>query len=176
METLIISVIGSDQALMLTQLCTFTSKYNGNIEYSNMASFGNEFVLTLLVTGQWNTIAKLEAALPGLEKNLNSPILYKRVAVEKNTETFLPYIIEVIALNHPGILQEITEFFVEQNIPIASMHTQIEPIKNSDARLFSLNMKILIPGDISISEMREQFILLCDDFNLDGVMEPEKFR
>lgn len=176
METLIITVIGSDQTLLLTQLCAFATKYNGNIEYSNMAAFGSESVLTLLISGQWNTIAKLEAALPTLEKNLGTTVLYKRMVVEKDTEAFLPYWVEVVALNHPGILQEIIEFFIEQSIPIQSLQTQVEPVKNSDARLFSFSMKILIPGDMSISEMREQFMLLCDDFNLDGMIEPEKFR
>ena len=176
METIIITAIGSDQALLLTQLCTFANKYNGNIEYSNLAAFGSESVLTLLISGQWNTIAKLEAALPTVEKSLSSPILYKRIVVEKNADALLPYLVDVVALNHPGILQEIIEFFIEQSIPIQSLQTQVETIKSSDARLFSLSMKILIPGDMSISEMREQFLLLCDDFNLDGVIEPEKFR
>jgi glycine cleavage system transcriptional repressor len=176
METLIITAIASDQALLLTQLCAFASKYNGNIEYSNMAAFGNESVLTLSISGQWNTIARLEAAMPTLEKSLGSPVLYKRMIVEKNTDALLPYIVNVVALNHPGLLQEITEFFAEQDIIIHSLETQIETIQNSSARLFSLTMKILIPGDLSISEMRDQFMLLCDDFNVDGAIEPEKFR
>jgi glycine cleavage system transcriptional repressor len=176
METIIITAIASDQTLLLTELCAFANKYNGNIEYSNMAVFGSESSLTLLISGQWNTIAKLEAALPTLEKTLGSPILYKRSTVEKNTDALLPYLVDVVALNHPGILQEIIEFFIEQVIPIQSLQTQVEKIKNSDAHLFSLSMKILVPGDMSISEMREQFMLLCDDFNLDGVIEPEKFR
>lgn len=176
METLIITAISSDQTLLLTQLCAFATKYNGHIEYSNMAAFGSASLLTLLISGQWNTIAKLEAAVPSLEKSLGTTVLYKRMVVEKNTEAFLPYWVEVVALSHPGILQEIIEFFVEQGIPIQSLQTQIEPVENSDARLFSFSMKIMIPGDICISEMREQFMLLCDDFNLDGVIEPEKFR
>ena len=176
METLIITAIASDQAVLLTQLCAFASKYNGNIEYSNMTAFGNESVLTLSISGQWNTIAKLEAAMPTLEKSLGSPVLYKRIVVEKNTDALLPYVVDVAALNHPGLLQEITEFFADQDIVIQSLQTQIETLKNSSAHLFSLTMKILIPGDLSISEMRDQFMLLCDDFNLDGVIEPEKFR
>jgi glycine cleavage system transcriptional repressor len=40
--------------------------------------------------------------------------------------------------------------------------------------MFSLTMSVNIPAATQISDLRERFILFCDDLNLDAIIEPEK--
>jgi glycine cleavage system transcriptional repressor len=40
--------------------------------------------------------------------------------------------------------------------------------------MFSLAMRILIPADIQLSDLREQFVAMCDTLNVDAYLEPER--
>ena len=40
--------------------------------------------------------------------------------------------------------------------------------------MFSVRMTIDVPAHVQISQLREDFLDLCDEENLDGIMEPLK--
>jgi glycine cleavage system transcriptional repressor len=75
---LIIIVLGALRAGSINELIKAISHYGCNIVDSRISTLGQEFAANLLVTGTWNTIAKLETSLPLLEKKLELSILQRR--------------------------------------------------------------------------------------------------
>ena len=128
----------------------------------------------MLLSGSWNSIAKVEDALNMLEKKLGLLIQLKRTELPKNKSNLMPYGIQVVALDYPGIIKEISTFFSEQSINIENLQTDSYKAPHTAAPMLVLNMTVNIPISMHIADLRERFTLFCDDLNLDATMEPLK--
>lgn len=172
MENLTITAISRSESNIFTELTKLIAKNDCSIHFSHFYSIGLDSTLVLNVTGNWSGIAKIEAALPALAKKLNSEILFKRSHLEKINQQYLPYRIEIIALDQPGIVYEICEFFDTQEVHVQNWESEVNMRHNTP--IFKLKILVYIPTDNNIADLREQFLIFCDELNLDGIMEPEK--
>ena len=90
---------------------------------------------------------------------------------EQQEET-LPYGVEVVSLDHPGIVHRLANFFSQRNINIIDLNTTRYAAPHTGTSMFAVQMNIGVPAKTSIGELREEFLEFCDDMNLDAVMEP----
>lgn len=174
MEYLVISAVGPQQQHSISELSLLAARSDCNIENSRICKLGAEVAVIMLVSGNWNTIAKMEAGLSLLQEQLGLAILTKRTKMPTPSEDQLPYLVQIIALDHPGIVYEVASFFSRQSIQIEDLTTSSYAASLTGTPMFSLMMRIGIPADMSIADLREQFALMCDDLNLDGMLEPER--
>lgn len=164
--------MGSDHPGIVSQLSKRVLDCGCNVTDSRMTVLGGEFALLLMVSGNWDSIAKLEALLPATEDQLELTIIYKRTDPKDSDEDKIPYEVEVVALDHPGIVNEIAGFFAEQNINIENLETDCYAAAHTGTPMFSINMIISLPADISIAQLRDDFTDFCDNLNLDATLEP----
>lgn len=174
MEHLVITVMGPNSPKVISELALLAAKNDCNVEESRMTVMGSDIAIIMLVTGNWNTIAKLETSLPVLEKNHDLTVTFKRTQPYASVQPMLPYMVQIVGLDHSGIVFDIANFFANQNIAINDLQTNTYAANLTGAALLNLIMRVSVPADISISDLREQFALLCDDLNLDGILEPER--
>ena len=173
-QQLVISAIGQDRPGLVSKLTGAIMEWGGNILDSRMTVMGGEFAVLILVSAPWNALAKLEGGLPALEKQLGLTLISKRTQAPKAQLNALPYHVEVVAIDQPGIINQIAGFFSNQGINIQELNTMRYPAAHTGAPLFSMSMTVNIPMDISLSGMREQFFTLCDEQNIDAIIEPIK--
>jgi len=171
---LVISALGDDRPGIVNDLSTVILEYGCNIADSRMSVLGGEFALILLVSGNWDSIAKLESALPGLGDRFGLLVTYKRTEKRKSDKALVPYEVEVVSMDHPGIVHDIAEFMSARNINIETLDTETYAAAHTGTPMFSLNLRISIPGDMHIASLRDEFGEFCDDLNLDAVLEPAK--
>jgi len=171
---LVITALGSDRPGIVEELAKNISEYECNIEDSRMTVLGGEFALMLIVSGHWNTIAKLQAHMPSLEQTLGMTIITKNTEARQQTKKTLPYIAEIIAIDHQGIVKNLANFFSARDINIEEMSTNCYAAAHTGTSMFSVHMEIGIPSSQSISDLREAFMEFCDSLNLDAVLEPMK--
>ncbi len=171
---LVISALGEDRPGIVNRLSKVLLDQGCNIEDSRMTVLGGEFAIMLLVEGKWNTLAKVENVLPELERQLGMTIIAKRTGERATGRNLLPYGVDVVALDHPGIVNNLAEFFAERNINIEDMSTSSYAAAHTGTPMFSVRMTVGIPADIHIAGLREEFMDYCDDLNLDAVLEPLK--
>ena len=171
---LVLSALGKDRPGIVKSLSKRILDGGCNIADSRMTVLGGEFAILLLVEGQWNTLAKLENALPELESELNLTIIGKRTERRTQSSNLLPYMIEVVAMDHPGIVNQLAEFFSERNINIEDMVTSSYAAAHTGTPMFSVHMSVGIPSDIHLAALRDDFMDYCDALNLDAVIEPIK--
>lgn len=172
MEHLIIAAIGPNNPTTLNELTLLAAKNDCMIEEIRMTTLGTEMATIMLISGNWNTIAKVETAI----NSLNPPLalITKRSKRATASEELLPYIAQIVATNRTGIIYEIINFFTSQNIVIDDMQTTTYVANLTAIEMLSLTMRIGITSNTSISDFREQFAVLCDELNIDGGLEPEK--
>lgn len=171
---LVISALGHDRAGLVSELSDFILNAGCNIEDSRMSILGGEFAIIMMVSGAWNNIAKLEDHLPVVQDKLGLIITGQRTESRQLTQEEIPYNIEVVSLDHPGIVQKITGFFSHRNINIYDLYTTSHRAAHTGSPMFALNMTVEIPAATHISSLRDQFMEFCDELNLDAIMEPMK--
>jgi glycine cleavage system transcriptional repressor len=171
---LVISAVGADHPGLVNDLSRSILEHGCNIEDSRMTVLGGEFAAILLVEGKWNTLAKVENALPELQRSLDMTIVSKRTGARAQGEGKLPYAVDVIAMDHPGIVNNLAGFFAERRINIEDMATTTYAAAHTGTPMFAVHMTVGIPADTHIATLREEFMDYCDGLNLDAVLEPQK--
>ena len=109
-----------------------------------------------------------------LEENLDIKVISKRSEPRIGTENLIPYGVEVVSIDHPGIVYEVTNFFSRRGINVEDLYTSRYPAPHTGASMFALHMTIGIPADSAIASVRGDFMDFCDDLNLDAMMAPVK--
>jgi glycine cleavage system transcriptional repressor len=171
---LVISALGKDRPGIVDQLAKAIYELDCNITDSRMTVLGGEFAILLLVEGPWHLLAKLEDQVPELQERLDLTITTRRTEERASEANLLPYGVDVVALDHPGIVYSLASFFSEKHINIEDMTTSSYAAAHTGTPMFSVRMSIGIPADIHIAALRDEFMDFCDSMNLDAVLEPIK--
>jgi glycine cleavage system transcriptional repressor len=77
-------------------------------------------------------------------------------------------------LDQPGIVYNLAGFFSARGIDIAELNTRSYAAAHTGAPMFSVQMVIHVPAKIHIAALREEFMDICDQLNLDAILEPVK--
>ncbi|HET8701868.1 MAG TPA: glycine cleavage system protein R [Nitrococcus sp.] len=171
---LVISAVGEDRPGIVNELSRVIAENGCNIEDSRMTVLGGEFAIILLAEGRWNKLAKLEAALPNLGRKLGLTVNSKRTTPARREGNLLPYSVEVVAIDHPGIVHQLASFFSSREISIRDMATTSYAAAHTGTPMFSVQITLDVPAAIHIARLREEFMDFCDQLNLDAVIEPVK--
>jgi len=171
---LVVTAVGKDHPGIVDRLSMAIVDSGCNIMDSRMTVLGGEFAVLLLVAGKWNALAKLENALSGLKDELALHIQTKRTEIARYSDKLLGYRVEVVAIDHPGIVYQIASFFSAREINIRELVTSSYSAPHTGTPMFSLDMIIDVPAQIRIASLREEFLEFCDDLNMDAILEPSK--
>jgi len=173
-QLIVLSAIGTDRPGVVKDLSKAILDCGGNIEESRMTSLGAEFAVLMLISGNWHTPARLEKALESLRQAHDLNITIKRTGLRSDTKEAIPYAVDVICLDQPGIVFNLSEFFASRDIEICDLATRSYAAPHTGAPMFSVQMTVSIPGDARISQLRDEFHDLCEQLNLDAILEPVK--
>jgi glycine cleavage system transcriptional repressor len=171
-EQLVITALGDDRPGIVDELSNALFRHNLNIEDSRMSVLGGEFAVLLLVSGEQASIDDFVADTASLEQSLNMKILVKVTSSTGSKQSMVPYTVEVVAIDHPGIVHKLASFFSSRQINIVDLHTERYAAAHTATPMFSVNMTIGIPTEMSIKALRDEFINMCDELNLDASMTP----
>nr|VFK41259.1 MAG: glycine cleavage system transcriptional repressor [Candidatus Kentron sp. SD]VFK46978.1 MAG: glycine cleavage system transcriptional repressor [Candidatus Kentron sp. SD]VFK79941.1 MAG: glycine cleavage system transcriptional repressor [Candidatus Kentron sp. SD] len=175
METnFVLSALGEDRPGIVSELSQVIFDCGGNIKDSRMSVLGSEFAIIMLIVGNWSAIAKIESALPRMVNKLKLTVQSKRTTPRENTQNLIPYGVEVIAVDHPGILKDVANFFSQRTIGIEDLYTIAYPAPHTATPMSSLHMTVGVPADMAIAALRGDFMDFCDDLNLDAMLAPVK--
>jgi glycine cleavage system transcriptional repressor len=173
-KQLVLSALGEDQPGIIDELSRCVLNSGCSILDSRMTVLGGDFALLLQVGGNWNNIARLENQLGGLEERLGLTITTRHSTDRKGRRDLLPYGVDVVALDQPGIVYNLARFFSQRQINIQEMVTACYAAPHSGTPMFSVHLTVDIPADIQIATLREEFMDFCDQLNLDAIIEPLK--
>jgi glycine cleavage system transcriptional repressor len=171
---LVIAAVGEDRPGLVDALSGWILDSGCNIADSRMTVLGGEFAVLLLAEGQWNRLAKLEDQREQVQAKLGMIITLKRTEEKRPEGAFLPYAVDVVALDHPGIVHNLASFFSQRNINIQDLSTASYAAAHTGTQMFSVHMSLDVPADTHIAGLREEFLDFCDHLNLDAVIEPVK--
>jgi glycine cleavage system transcriptional repressor len=173
-QLMVISAVGGDRTGVVHELTRVILECGGNIKESRMAALGSEFAMVVLVSGNWHAISRMERELSRYAEQAGLTVTVKRTEPRKLGKELLPYAVDVVCLDQPGIVHRLAGFLSSRNVEIAEVTTRAYPAAHTGTPMFSVQMMINVPAGVHISALREEFMDFCDQLNIDAIMEPVK--
>lgn len=171
-ESLVITASGQDQVGLVERFSSRITESGCNIEESRMAVLGGQFAIIMRVAGAPGALSRLESELAASGQQLGLTIIHSRTQERQGRQAVIPYAVEVVALDHPGIVHSLARFFAERGINIEELQTDTYPAPHTGAPMFSVSMSVGIPVEARVPKLRVDFIDYCDALNLDATFEP----
>jgi len=168
---LVISALGADRPGIVDELSNIIYQHSLNIEDSRMTVLGGEFAILLLVSGEQPAIENLQEKSTDIEQTLQMRLLIKPTTESTPADNSIPYSVEVAAIDHPGIVNNISRFFSSRNINIVNLQTERYAAPHTGSPMFALHMTIGISADTNIAQLRDAFMQVCDELNLDAELK-----
>ncbi|NLB14182.1 MAG: glycine cleavage system protein R [Gammaproteobacteria bacterium] len=146
-----------------------------NLVDARLSTVGRDVSVLALAMGSWDAVAKLESGLTRLEREDGYRLVWYRTGPKPPQSNLLPYMVEVIAADKPGILFQLADFFDRQGITIESLYSSRYRAMQTGADMFSAQLTVGIPASMHIAVLRDDFLEFCDHLNLDAILDPMKF-
>jgi glycine cleavage system transcriptional repressor len=169
-----ISAIGNDRVGLVHDLSKVIADCGGNISESRMTALGSEFAVLMLIAGNWHSVARIETELKKLAETSGITLQVRRTDERAVREDQVPYSVDVVCLDQAGIVSALSGFFAARGIDISEMNTRSYPAPHTGAPMFGVFMIINVPSTIHLGALREEFMDMCDNLNLDAILEPVK--
>ena len=170
-QYLVLSAIGNDQPGLVNKLSQMIVERKGNITSSRMMAMGGEFALMLMIEGNETTINDIQTKLPKVESLLGLTITSRKTQLDHSQSARIPYSVEVVSMDHPGIVQQVADFFSSHMANIEEMNTDTYAAAHTGTPMFALYMVVGLPADTKIAPFCVQFMEFCDNLTLDGSLE-----
>ena len=174
---LAISVLGEKNDAFIAEMLSAVSSCQCNIIDLRTSGLTRIASAYLMIEGSWNRIAKLEVLLESLKSQFNIQISFFRPEeTEKNKSQLegVPYSLEIISMEKKDLLFAISSFLVERGICIEEIHASRYQALFFNNTVFSSKFVLLVPPEVRILSLREEFLDFCDSINIDAILEPIK--
>ena len=168
MARAVISTIGDDRPGIVNELTKVVLELNISVEDSRMTVLGGEFAVLMSVTGSEAALTELEIKLKEFCQTTGLVHLFHLTKDRGVTKHAIPYLVTVIAMDHPGIVHNIAAFFSSQEINIRDLKTETQRAPHTGTPIFNLSMTVEIPAGVKVNELRREFEEFCAERDLDG--------
>lgn len=171
---LAITILGHHQSRFMTEILPAIRDCKCHILDIKSSCIGQATAAYLLIDGNWNQIAKFENTLDVIEKRLELKVETLRTEPKEKTKDYLPYSVETISLDHESVVESIATFLMDHEIEIEEITGNSYQAPYLQSTVFSSKLIILVPSSVSLLILREEFMDLCDQLNIDAILEPIK--
>jgi len=169
-----ITALGNLNSHFLADILPIIRDCKCNVLEIRSSRLGQSTASYLLIQGNWNQIAKLESVLESLQKKVDIKLQYLRTETREKGKESVPYTLETISLDKESIVEAITTFLLEHNIDIEEITGSSYQAPYAQTSVFSTKFVILVPPQIHLLSLREEFLDFCDHLNIDAILEPIK--
>lgn len=174
MKYLALTLLADSNATIASEFYKLVDHCECIIIESRCDWLGNALCLHALLGGAWNAIAKMEASVSALESKYDLKLAMRRTDQRLLREPCYPYSAYVTAPATPVVVNQIVSFFTDQNIGLNEVVVNAYLAPYTQVTMLAINLSVNIPAKALISDIRDRFMLFCDDYNFDAIMGPEK--
>ncbi|PMH41285.1 glycine cleavage system transcriptional repressor [Vibrio sp. 10N.286.49.B3] len=172
-QHLVITAVGSDRPGIGNQIIRLVTQSGCNIVDSRIAIFGNEFTIIMLLSGNTNSITRVETTLPLLGQEHELITMMKRTS--KHESLSHHYTIEVIVESDDkvGLTEKFSHFFADRKIGISSLSAQtIDKLKIQQSHdQFHIHLTAMASSDCDMQQLHNEFDALCCHLGVKGILK-----
>ena len=169
-KQLVLTALGADRPGIVNDLSNILTASDFNIEDSRMSVLGGEFAILMLVSGTDESVDTFNSDVADLESKLGMKIVTKVTSGKITDKENILYKVEIVSIDHPGIVKDIANFFSSRKLNIIDMETKRYSAAHTGTAMFSLDMTIGIAKGVEVAEIENALSEMCDELNLDVKM------
>ena len=155
MQTLVITFISNDRPGLVEQLSSIIHQYQGNWLESKMAQLSGKFTGIIEINLPIEQAFGLTQALQALSGEGISVLIEAVESLEAQRE-HTPGEVNILGLDRPGIVNEISAALAAQKINVESFHSLVEAAPMSGELLFKADILISLPLHTDTDELDEK--------------------
>jgi len=173
MPQLIINALGPDRPGIVGQVTGHLHAAGANVLDSRMVNLRGQFALILLVEAPPAAVEKIHHSPPPLAEKIGLRLTLTDAAATTTAPIKgIPFKLKTYSLDQPGIIHKISDLLREHNVNIEELSARQESAPFAGDPLFLMEMRITIPPNIPIQQVRSKVQSLCDTLNCDLDFEP----
>jgi len=169
-----ISVLAPQRPQLALDLFKAIRERGCEVEDCRISPSGDRLAASLVVSGNWSALGRLETALPGLAQKLELLVQFTRCGPKAQNPEFRAYAVDVVAPQQQDLLLHLLEFFQSQDVEVSEIVTQKYQSSYTGAGMCSVQIVLHVPVNTHPQALRDAFMDLCDELNADGVLDPIK--
>jgi glycine cleavage system regulatory protein len=160
--SLILTLLGPDRPGLVEALAAPIADHGGNWLESRMAHLAGKFAGILRIEVPEERAAALAAALATLEQR-GLKVVVERSAPEAAPAGQALMVLELVGLDRPGIVREISQVLAERGVNIEELTTDRTAAAMSGQLLFRSRARVLVPASTDAAELRARLERLAGD-------------
>lgn len=173
-QYMVLTAVGSDRPGLVERISTLIHGAGANLEDSRMAILGGEFALILLFSGDAEAVDRVRAGTGEAAASLQLEISLKATAPRTTTTDYLPYKLRVSGVDRPGIVALVSALLARRGVNVAALDSRLGNAPLSGTPLFYLRARLQVPSALTLSSLRGDLARLCEEENLDFVLDGEE--
>lgn len=173
MQQLIITAVGNDRPGLVDQISGFLLEQGANVADTRMVNLSGQFAMLILAQCS-DVVAQAvrdKATQFGASVGLNL-----QIAEPGPTDvvrcTGLPFRLKTYAMDQPGIVHRVTAVLHRHGVNIEELQTRLSSASVSGTPLFSMEMMLTLPANLSARKLRAELEGLCESLNCDIDLAP----
>lgn len=169
---MILFAVGKNRLGIVEEVSSYLFERNANIIDSRMVVMGGHFTITCLFSCSSVELGSIKSDMKNLNDFGLATSLYEADNPDSmQTEDSLPLNLEVISMDHPGIVQNIVHILKNNNVCILSLDTELKAMPHTGSPMFDLNLEASVPAKQSISKVKDELNDIASDMNLDMIFK-----
>ncbi len=172
-QYMVLTAVGADRPGLVERISKLIHGASANLEDSRMAILGGEFALILLFTGEDSALRRVEAGTRELATELGLTISLRPTAATPKALDYLPYRLRVSGVDRPGIVAMVSSLLAGRKVNVAALDSHLGFAPLSGTPLFQFQARLQVPSQLALASLRADLGRLCDEENLDFILETE---
>ena len=173
MAQLVITAVGPDRPGLVDELTGRLLDAGANVADSRMVNMRGQFALLMLAQVDDDAQTKVSQTMNDAGQQLGLAIhVAPQAASAAPPVQGVPYRLRTHAMDQPGIVHRVTHLLHEHRVNIEELATHLESGSYSGTPLFTVELHMTVPPDVSVKTLRSELENLCDSLNCDVELNP----
>ena len=91
--------------------------------------------------------------------------------VQRTDADTLNYQLNIVGLDRPGILQEVTTEMSQQSINVVDLETSVRAAPMSGDKMFFADAQVLVPSDVDLADLHDRLDSVANELGIDILLE-----
>jgi len=164
--SLVFTFISDDRPGLVENLSNVVASHGGNWLDSRLAQLAGKFAGIIRVSVPSAKLDALTAALHALESK-GLKVVVEQTTSPNDEDRPLRYLLQVIGLDRPGIVKEVSRALATRNINVLELDTYLSSAPMTGEPLFNASALIAAPTSANIDELREQLDTIANELTVE---------
>ena len=167
METLVLSIIGTDRTGLVEALAEILAEHGGSWQRSQLTELAGVFAGMVLVHVPADRVDALSAALEPLRDRGLLEVTVRAAATDELSDDAPAVAVEVVGTDRVGIVHEVSHALADLGVGIVDLRTWTESAAMDGGTLFRANALVRLPAGVNRTDVAGALEALSDDLMVD---------